>query len=287
MKILITLIFLPFLLVSVGNANEWILAWSDEFNYEGQPDSDIWRYEEGFIRNGEVGYFTDRLKNVRVEDGLLVIEAHKETYKNEAYKAGSTDWREEREFADYTAGSITTRGKKTFKYGRFEVRAKMPYGQGSHVGIWFLGTNVNEIGWPGCGEVGIMEYVGREPNTIHYYTHYADLADPTKIDSTAVGKPLVMNPYDNFHIYAIEWNEKEIKYFIDNTQVATFNLDIAGTGSDNPFRKEQVLYLTDSLGGWGWGVDGSVLPQKFEIDYVRVYRERNAIFPIYNLLLHE
>lgn len=269
MKILITIIFLPFLLISDGNANEWTLVWSDEFNSNGRPNSSKWQYEEGLLRNDEIGYFTTRSKNVRVESGVLVIEAHKENYSN----------------ANYTTGSITTRNKKTFKYGRFEVRAKMPYGKGSHVGIWLDGTNLPKVGWPACGEIDVAEYVGRLPHTIHAYNHYANPANRTQNSRTVVGKFTLMNPYNNFHIYAIEWDEKQIKYFIDNKQVATFNVDVAGTGSDNPFRKEQAFHLTYSLGGWGWSVNDNLLPEKFEIDYVRVYKDKISVAPVYLLLL--
>lgn len=280
MKILISIVSLLLLVPSVGNANEWILAWSDEFNVAGQPDAEKWQYEKGFVRNEEVGYFTDRLQNVRVEGGVLIIEAHKETYPNEAYVAGSTEWQEESEFADYTTGSILTRGRKEFKYGRFEVRAKMPQGDGSHIGIWFSGANADEVGWPECGEIDIMEYVGRLPDTIHIFTHYGDEG------KTIVAKPTVINPYDDFHVYAMEWDEYQIKYFIDNTQVATFDLDVAGTGSDNPFRKEQIFRLSYSLGGWGWEVDDSTLPQKLEIDYVRVYDGKYPAQPPSSILRH-
>ena len=264
-KILITAIFLPFLLISVGNANEWRLVWSDEFNYEGRLDAAKWAYDKGPGRRDEVGYFTDRLKNVRVENGVLVLEAHKEVYTNKG------------EVANYTTGSITTKGKKHFKYGRFEVRAKMPYGSGSHVAAWFTGINYDEVGWPRCGEIDLMEYVGRLPHTIHLYNHYSDPSDKTQGARTVVGKFTVMNPYSDFHIYAMEWGETQIKFFIDNKQVATFNLDIAGTGSDNPFRKQQRFTLTYALGDWGWDVNDSTLPQKFKVDYVRVYK---AVTPI-------
>ena len=272
MKILITVILLPFLLISVGNANEWRLVWSDEFNYKGRLDSDKWVYDVGLGRNDEIGYFTDRLKNVRVEGGVLVIEAHKETYTNEG------------EVASYTTGSITTKGRESFKYGRFEVRAKMPYGHGSHIAAWFSGLNYGEVGWPACGEIDLMEYVGRLPHTIHLYNHYANPSDITQDARTVVGKFTVMNPYYDFHIYAMEWDETQIKYFIDNKQVATFNLDIAGTGPANPFRKEQVFYLTYALGAWGWDVDDSMLPQKFEVDYIRVYKAATTTAPVYLLL---
>ncbi len=261
MKIVITVLLLPFCVVSVGNAYEWKLVWSDEFNYEGQPDSGKWQYEKGLVRNDETAYYTNRPKNVRVEGGVLVIEAHKESYTD-----GSVT-------ADYTSGSIETENRKNFKYGRLEVRAKMPYGSGSHTGIWFSGANISEIGWPGCGELDVAEYVGRLPHTIHSVNHYACPANKTEHCKTYVGQFTVMNPYDNFHIYGVEWDEQQIKYFIDNTHVATFNVDDAGTGSDNPFREEFVFHLNYSLGGWGWEVDDSTMPQKFEIDYVRFYEK--------------
>jgi beta-glucanase (GH16 family) len=268
MKILITILFLPFFLVSVGHASEWTLVWSDEFNYTGRPNSDKWNVDVGSPRNDEIGYFTDRTKNVRVEGGALIIEAHREKYS--AF--------------NYTTGSVSTRGKKNFKYGRFEIRAKMPRGKGSHVGIWMLGDNFYKVGWPRCGEIDIAEYVGRLPHTIHLYNHHATSSNPTVDVKTWVGKFTVWHPYDGFHIYAIEWDDTQIKYFIDNKQVATFNLDKAGTGSDNPFRKEFNLFLSYDLGDWGWAVDDSTLPAKLEIDYVRVYRATTSLAPI-NLLL--
>ncbi len=267
--------FLPFLLISVGNANEWRLHWSDEFNYEGRVDSNKWRYEEGFVRNGEWGYYTDREKNVRVEGGVLVLEAHKEHYTNEG------------EVAKYTSGSIHTRSTKSFKYGRFEVRAKMPHGAGSAIGAWFVGANINEVEWPLCGEIGLMEYVGRIPHSIHLYAHYANPSNITKNAVTKIDRLTVMNPYDDFHIYTMEWDETEIKYFIDNKQVATFDLDIAGTGPDNPYRKPQFFHLNYALGGSNWTgpIDDSVLPEQFVVDYIRVYRKSTPTMVPVHLLL--
>ena len=273
-KLFITLLFLPLLFVGNAIANEWVLAWHDEFNYTGTPDMSKWTYEVGLKRSSEdgipyVGYFTTRLKNVRVEGGVLVLEAHKESYEG----------------AGYTTGSITSRGKRDFKYGRIEIRAKMPYGSGSHTGLWLVGSNYSEVGWPACGEIDIAEYVGRLPHTIHLYNHYADPADKTKSAKAVVGKFTVSNPYNSFHLYAIEWDETQIKYFIDDKQVATFNVDTAGTGADNPFRKAQTLFLTYALGGWGWDVNSSVLPRQFQIDYVRVYTDPKSVAPANFLLL--
>ncbi len=155
--------------------------------------------------------------------------------------------------------------------------------KGSHTGIWMDGAN-QSVRWPLRGEVDIAEYLGREPNRIHVVNHYADPVDTTQHARTVVGRFAVLNPCSTFLIYAIEWDEKQIKYFIDNIQVAIFNVDVAGTGSDNPFRKEQVLHLTYALGGWGWAVDDKLMPDKFEIDYVRVYQATSSIAPV-NLLL--
>src|SRR5207249_4843060 len=108
----------------------WKLVWADEFDHDGAPDPAKWTYEEGFVRNRESQYYTsERLENARVEHGVLVIESRKERYRNPAYRAGSDNWREA-EFADYTSASVTTEGKAAWRYGRIEVRAKLPTGRG-------------------------------------------------------------------------------------------------------------------------------------------------------------
>ncbi len=256
-------------------AEGWKLVWSDEFDYEGLPDKAKWDYEEGFCRNQEMQYYTRmREKNVRVENGMLVIEGLKEAFKNPKYKAGSGKWQEAREVAQYTSGSITTLGKAAFRYGRIEVRAKMPQGNGMWPAIWMMGTNRVNVGWPRCGEIDIMEYVGKDPHNIHGTTHFADpnIKDKAVHKSAGKGTVTIKEPYLDFHIYAIEWDEQHIKFFVDDQQYATLNIDLAGKGPDNPFRKEHYLILNLALGGsWGGKIDDSMLPQKFEIDYVRVF----------------
>jgi beta-glucanase (GH16 family) len=258
-------------------AREWELVWADEFNVKGPPDKTKWDYEEGLVRNEEKQYYTrERKENVRVSDGVLVIEGRKEPFANPRGKQDSKNWREQ-SVAQYTSGSIHTLGKAEFQYGRIEVRAKVPQGKGMWPAIWTLGTNVGDVGWPRCGEMDIMEYVGKDQNTIHANNHFADPKNKENDlhKMAGGGKLKIEAPYADFHIYASEWTEKKITFFVDDKQYATFNIDTAGEGPDNPFRKPHYLLLNFAIGGsWGGPVDDSVFPRKYEIDYVRYYREK-------------
>ena len=129
------------------------LVWSDEFSTDGRPDSLKWDYEQGFARNHELQWYQE--DNARCENGLLVIEAREEKRPNPWYRAGSGDWRFSRENIEYTSASITTRGKYSFRYGRLEVRARIPGGKGAWPAIWTLGDKME---WPSCGEIDIMEF---------------------------------------------------------------------------------------------------------------------------------
>lgn len=276
MKALMIAVCILTLLGNAAHSEEWKLVWSDEFDYEGLPNPAKWDFEEGFIRNKEMQYYTrSRKVNVRVENGVLVIEVRREDFKNPQYKAGSKHWKEQREVAHYTSGSINTLGKAAFKYGRVEVRAKMPQGKGMWPAIWMMGTNRTDVGWPRCGEIDIMEYVGKNPNTIHANHHFANpnIKDKAVHKSAGQGKLTVSEPHKDFHVYAIEWDEKQIKAFVDDKHYATLNIDEAGKGPDNPFRQPHYLLLNLALGGsWGGKIDDSVLPQKYEIDYVRIFK---------------
>jgi len=258
-------------------AAEWKLVWAEEFDYEGLPDKTKWDYEEGFIRNREMQYYTrERKENVRIEDGVLVIEGRKEEFANPAHQADS----QQPQVASYTSGSINTLGKTAFLYGRVEVRARMPRGKGMWPAIWMMGTNRTEVGWPRCGEIDIMEYVGKDPHKIHANNHFANpeikdksLKGKAVHKSGGGGKITINEPYKDFHVYAIEWNENDIQFFVDDERYATFNIDMAGKGPDNPFRKPHYLLLNLAMGGsWGGTIDDNVLPQKYEIDYVRYYK---------------
>ena len=244
-----------------ARAGPWELTWSDEFDYQGLPDPAKWDYEEGFVRNHESQYYTRaRLQNARVENGQLIIECRKEHFQPADHAA-----------VEYTAASLITLNKASWQYGRIEVRAKLPQGKGVWPAIWALGTNISRVGWPACGEIDIMEFVGKEPGNIFGTLHYAaagqHLSDGGKLETG--------QPYDAFHLYAIEWYPDRIDFFFDNRKYHTVLLDKAGLGADNPFRKPFYLLINFALGGeWGGPFDDAILPQQFLIDFVRIYGQR-------------
>ncbi|MFO1499677.1 MAG: glycoside hydrolase family 16 protein [Verrucomicrobiota bacterium] len=255
-------------------ANDWQLIWSDEFNAASVPDSAKWEYETGFVRNNELQYYTkERRENARIEDGHLVIEGRRETFPNAAYDpAGATQRNKSSvQFAQYTAASLTTQSTASFLYGRLEVRAKLPQGKGVWPAIWLLGTNITSVGWPRCGEIDVMEFVGKEPSRVHGTVHFT-----REKKHASKGANLETNaPYGDFHIYALEWDTDRMDFYFDQQKYFSFEVEGAGTGSDNPFRKPHYLILNLALGGsWGGPMDDAVLPQQFQIDYVRVYQKK-------------
>lgn len=247
--------------ITTGDGQVWDLVWSDEFNYKGLPDPDRWGYEVGYIRNNERQTYTEaRKENARVEDGTLVITSRKEDY--EGY--------------EYTSASLHTKETATWTYGRFEIRAKVPTGIGMWPAIWMLGVNIDEIGWPACGEIDIMENVGFTPNVIHANVHtlaYNHMQGTNKGSSI-----IVSEPYEDFHVYAIEWFEDHIDFFVDDELYFTFENE--GTGSATwPFDEPFCLIINAAIGGaWGgqYGVDDDIFPQTYVIDYVRVYEAREG-----------
>lgn len=233
------------------------LIWSDEFNYKGLPNANKWDYEVGLVRNKEPQYYTrDRLENARVEDGKLIIEARKEKYEN----------------ANFTSASLITLNKKHFKYGRIEVRAKVCKGIGAWPAIWMLGVNRNFVKWPTCGEIDILEYVGKDSTQVYGTVHYAD---STKKYQHEGKKPVVGRPEEDFHIYAINWDKDKIEFYYDNLNYYTFDISKAENAEGNPFRKQFYLLLNLALGRegtLGGRLDESILPLRYEVDYVRVYK---------------
>lgn len=249
----------------------WQLVWSDEFNYEGLPDPKKWTYEVGFVRNQEKQYYTQaRKENARVEHGVLTLEGRKENFPNAQYDPRAKgDWQKDRKNADYTSGSITTQGKASWTYGRIEVRAKLPRGKGVWPAFWTLGTDEPKVGWPRCGEIDIMEFVGHTPDKVHGTVHYA--ADGKHVSQG--DKLTVSKLWEDFHVYAVEWEADRIEFFFDDMRYFTFKTAAADAGAANAFRQPHYLLLNLALGGsWGGRIDDSALPQPFVIDYVRVYQ---------------
>jgi beta-glucanase (GH16 family) len=238
---------------------KWVLEWEDQFNKDGLPDPAIWSYEVGKIRNNETQYYTEgRLENARVENGLLVIEARNDNWEGKGV----------------TSASIHTSGKKSILYRKVEVRAKVPAGRGSWPAIWMLGDVKNGgVRWPDCGEIDIMENVGYDPDKVHFNVHTKAYNHVKKTNKGQV-VPNV-NPADDFHVYAIEWYEDRIDFFLDGTKHFTF---LKEEGIDKwPFDKSQYLILNLAIGGaWGGqkGIDESMYPFKYYIDYVKVYKPK-------------
>jgi beta-glucanase (GH16 family) len=249
------------------------LVFDDEFNYTGLPDSTKWDYEKGFVREAEPQYYTlKRLQNCRVENGMLIIEGIKEQYPNPGYKARSNKRTEKEEFAPYTSASINTFGKYSWRYGRVEVRAKVPGGNGSWPAIWMLGDNHRTQGWPLCGEIDIMEFLGRDSTRVHATVHYADSLGKHRQQGEA---PVVGKPADDFHIYAVDWDDKSMSFYYDYKKYFTYEYKNMKGADINIFKKKFYLLLNLALGSkedWGGPQDDSILPIKYYIDYVRVYQ---------------
>jgi beta-glucanase (GH16 family) len=236
----------------------WKPVFADEFSTPGSLDPAKWSYEIGYLRNNEKQYYTSRSENIRVENGMLVIEARKEPYNGYSY----------------TSASIETYGRFEFTYGRVEVRAKIPTGKGTWPAIWTLGSNINAgVGWPTCGEIDIMENVGYEPPTlIHGTVHTA--AYNTLLGNQRTATVTVSNASQDFHVYAMEWYPDRIDLFIDGRKYLTFQNE--GTGVRVwPFDLPQFLKINLAIGGdWGGlqGIDDSLFPHRYYIDYVRVFK---------------
>ena len=238
-----------------ATASSEAMLWQDEFDGRGLPDAGRWEYEVGLIRNKERQYYTrDRAANARVEDGMLVIEAHRERYEG----------------ADYTSASLTSRARLT--YGRIEVRARLPRGRGTWPAIWMLGANIREVGWPACGEIDIMEHVGFDPGSVHANIHTAAY---NHVQRTNKGNRLIVSrPDEEFHVYSAVWTPERIEMSVDGERYFTFAKE---PGGDRvwPFDGPHYLILNLAIGGsWGGqkGIDDAAFPAKFLIDYVRVYR---------------
>lgn len=242
------------------------LVWEDDFNKDadGLPDPKKWKYEEGFIRNNEAQYYTrERLKNARIEQGKLIIEVHKEDTPNPFPKGPR--------IAHYTSASLITLGTANWKYGKIEVKAMMPRGQGVWPAIWTLGMNHDILHWPRCGEIDIMEMFGLKPDIIRGNFHYSLHG---KHVSEGSSKRVVPGSGGSFHIYGMEWTPERIDLLIDGVVYGSLDVNKTTEGDYNPFRLSHYLILNLALGGAAGGtIDDSILPQRMVIDSVRVYQK--------------
>lgn len=233
------------------------LVWSDEFE---KLDETKWGYDIGTAwqgwGNNELQYYTNDPKNVRVEKGVLIIEARKEP----------------KEGMNYTSTRLVSKNKGDWQYGRIEIRAKLPKGRGTWPAIWMLPTESTHD-WPESGEIDIMEHVGFDPGIVHANLHSGKYnhIKKTNID----GKVTVADAMDNFHVYAIDWTKDKIDFYVDDKMYHSLKHEPGDDFMGWPFDQKFHLIMNVAVGGnWGGqkGVDENIWPQRLEVDYVRVYQ---------------
>ena len=263
LRVLLAIILTVSLASANGADNSWRLVWSDEFDGT-RLDYTKWAVEENAHGggNGEEQFFVDRPENVRVENGNLVLEARKEQFESSG------------QLRQYTSGRIRTKHRADWKYGRIEVRAKLPTGRGLWPAIWMLPTQEHYGGWAASGEIDIMELIGHEPNTVHGTLHYGSKW-PHNVHT---GKPFVLSSgtfADDFHVFALEWEQGAIRWSVDGALYQTqteWRTD--GGPFPAPFDQPFYLILNVSVGGqWPGPPDAkTVFPQRMLVDYIRVYQ---------------
>lgn len=226
------------------------LFWSDEFNVDGAPDPTKWTHElgAGGWGNAELQYYTSRRENSIVEGGVLKVKAIKENYSG----------------SNYTSARMVTKDKFAFKYGTVEVRAKVPTGVGTWPAIWMLGSNISNVSWPACGELDIMEHLGRDLNKIYGTLHYPGRSGGTADGSTK----MIANATTEFHLYKVEWTAAAIKIYVDNELYHT-----TVNSASIPFNHDFFFIINMAMGGnFGGAMDPAVTSATMEVDYIRVYK---------------
>ncbi len=243
----------------------WKLVWQDEFNND-RLDYSKWECEINAFGGGnnELQLYTDRKDNVRVENGSLILEAH----KTRADIQGTV--------RDYSSGRIRSKFRGDWKYGRFEFRAKLPTGQGVWPAIWMLPTDEKYGPWASSGEIDILEFKGQEPNRIWGTLHYGDKWPNNKHTSGIFTSPTVDFTKD-FHLYALEWEAGEMRWYVDQELVQTQKeWSSAGGKFPAPFDQRFYLVMNIAIGGGFVGPvsDQTPFPQRLLVDYVRVYERK-------------
>ena len=245
----------------------WTLTWSDEFQGPdgSAPDPNKWVLETGGRGwgNNELEYYTTRRENSRIENGNLAIEARKEKYTG---PDGIT--------RDFTSARMKTEGLFTQKYGRFEARIKIPRGRGMWPAFWMLGDDITKVGWPGSGEIDIMENIGRAPWTVVGSLHGPGYSGEHPIHNSYIMTNT--NVGDDFHIFAVEWEPAEIRFYVDDHLYQTQTPDNRPSGTKWVFDHPFFLILNLAIGGnWPGNPDKTTqFPAKMLVDYVRVYSRK-------------
>lgn len=243
----------------------WRLVWNDEFS-NSQIDMSKWEHEVNAHGGGnnELQYYTARPENSFIEDGVLVIQALEERY------TGSEGTRE------YTSGRLRTKNKGDWKYGRFDIRAKLPYGQGIWPAIWMMPTESVYGAWAASGEIDIVEMMGHEPNKVYGTLHYGG-GWPNNVHTgdSYISSSLLFS--EDYHLFTLEWEEKSFRWYVDGvfyqSQTEWYSLN-----GDYPAPFDQLFYLILNVavgGNWPGNPDvTTVFPQQMRVDYVRVFEKK-------------
>ena len=236
----------------------YTMAWSDEFT-ESSLDMSNWNQEVG---NGSGGWGNNELEfykaspgNIFISNGNLIIEARKETMDR----------------FNYTSGRMTTQGKKYFKFGRIDIRAKLPVGKGIWPALWMLGTNITSVGWPACGEIDIMELIGTTPSLVYGTLHWSNSGSHASKGSNF---PLLTSDYSKqFHVFSIIWKPDDITFFVDDQKY--LEVKATDTGASNyPFNADQFFIFNVAVGGnWPGSPEiNTEFPERMFVDYIRVFQ---------------
>ena len=243
----------------------WRLVWNDEFKGPS-IDSGKWEFEVNGRGGGnnELQYYTDRKENAFIENGELVIQALKEQY------TGTDGTR------SYTSARIKTKNKGDWKYGRFDIRARLPFGQGIWPAIWMMPTDAVYGSWPASGEIDIMEELGHEPNKVYQTLHFGGVGAHSQTGGSYV---LQSNDFSSdFHLFTFEWDSTAIRWFVDDTLVLIKKVDSwYTTAAPRPAPFDQRFYMIFNLavgGNWPKSPDATTtFPQRLTVDYMRVFRK--------------
>jgi len=247
----------------------WALTWSDEFAGPNgsAPDPTKWTFDLGGHGwgNNELETYTSRPQNAQIRDGNLVITAIQENFTGSDGIA-----------RNYTSTRLKSQYKFSQAYGRFEARIKIPRGQGVWPAFWLLGDDIDRVGWPECGEIDIMENVGSEPGINHGSLHGPTFARPTSDATKTIGLPDGKILADDFHLYAVEWEQDRVRFYLDDANYATFFRSDWPSGGKWVFDHPFFILLNVAVGGnWPSFPESTTrFPQRMFVDYVRVYSRR-------------
>ena len=249
-------------------------TWSDEFNDSGPPNPAFWTFEQGFVRNEELQWYQSN--NAWQENGNLIIEARREQVLNPNYNAGSSDWKLNRQYADYTSASIKSTGKYSFQYGRMQVRAKIPCYPGSWPAIWTLGDNGE---WPSNGECDVLEYYATDSVLANCArgttTRWTAAWDAVK-KPVSTFTPANPNWRNEYHVWTMQWDDQNVRLYLDNNLLNTIPQSwlvnpVTTWGPAEPFKQPHYILLNLAIGSNGGNPGGTTFPLRYEIDHVRVW----------------